>query len=89
MLNFGQNGGGVQMEMANLKAAPVLNPNYGMSRLPESSSRLPAKSRSHRVGTMVDGGAVVIDFLTEEDVSQNAINTSRENFDHIVCVLLA
>ncbi|KAK6910218.1 hypothetical protein V866_000905 [Kwoniella sp. B9012] len=30
MLNFGQNGGGVQMEMANLKAAPVLNPNYGM-----------------------------------------------------------
>nr|XP_019007208.1 uncharacterized protein I203_00804 [Kwoniella mangroviensis CBS 8507]OCF70669.1 hypothetical protein I203_00804 [Kwoniella mangroviensis CBS 8507] len=85
MLNFGQNGGGVQMEMANLKAAPVLNPNYGMV----IKYRLPAKSRSHRVGTMVDGGAVVIDFLTEEDVSQNAINTSRENFDHIVCVLLA
>nr|XP_019046188.1 hypothetical protein I302_04928 [Kwoniella bestiolae CBS 10118]OCF25118.1 hypothetical protein I302_04928 [Kwoniella bestiolae CBS 10118] len=89
MFNFGSNGGTVQVEMAQLKAAPVLNPNYGMPGLPESSGRLPSKSRSHRSSTVVDGGTVVIDFLAEKNVSQNAINTSREKFDHIVCILLA
>nr|XP_018263179.1 uncharacterized protein I303_04672 [Kwoniella dejecticola CBS 10117]OBR85337.1 hypothetical protein I303_04672 [Kwoniella dejecticola CBS 10117] len=31
MLNFGGNGGGVQLEMANLKAAPMLDPAYGLA----------------------------------------------------------
>ncbi|OCF36752.1 hypothetical protein I316_01348 [Kwoniella heveanensis BCC8398] len=85
----GAGAAGVQMELAALKSAPVLNPHFGMPGLPESprGSAAGFKSRS-RDGRVVGRGATSDQASAKANVQSHALDRRRTKFDNKLCKLL-